>query len=881
MNADRKTNPTTDSNAHRQTSRWHNRPTIGLLGSPLHRHQSLWLGAAEAAQELDANLFIFLGGAVMTEQLKATVLYGMSGVESAAVLYDLANVDNLDGLVTWAGVGAGLGIHLNQEEMEAFLQRYRTLPIVNYEKVIEGIPCILTDTYQGMREVVAHLIEGHHCRRIALMRGPAGHFESEERLQAYVDTLAAYNLAYDPALIGPPAAGWGMEYGAEAMRQLLDDRQLRPGLDFDAVVTTDLAYVMGAVEELRARGVQVPGDVAAAGFNDLPEARASIPSLTAMRKPFYESGYQAVAMLLDLIQGKPVPELVQIPARLMIRRSCGCWPPEIQQIGQHTPASMPEGANAQAALPLFSTVLIARREEFLADIRRGVAPLVPAAQADTIAANLLDALITEFPADPACESALPHHFLSALEAAIQSTSSTGGEVEQWHLVLSELYGQVRPYLTDDDRARLRIVMLWQQARVMVQQEVQRLDLAYNLNTVWQALTLREVGKRLISTFDIAELMDALALELPRLGIPSCYLALYENPQVYQYPQAAPEWSRLMLAYNANGRIELGPGGRRFSSRQLIPDGLLPQDKPYVGVVVPLYFGQQQFGFALFEAGPKNGMIYTELWQLVSSALQVLSLLEERLALAVERERVAILADFIRDAAHEFRTPLSVINNSLYLLGKPSSPERHAEQLNALTAQAQYINELVEAMLTMSRLDSTNKLIVSPFDLAGLLAEIKTRISPLADDKQIILTFVVDGDIPPLVGDEHELHQAISHIVRNAVQFMPDGGTITVRASTMGHTVVVEVADTGIGIGEADLPHIFNRFFRADRARTGRGAGLGLAIAKRVIEAHQGTIEVESTLGKGSTFRIVLPLHTPDSPLTRKASGSFRKPTADA
>lgn len=113
--------------------------------------------------------------------------------------------------------------------------------------------------------------------------------------------------------------------------------------------------------------------------------------------------------------------------------------------------------------------------------------------------------------------------------------------------------------------------------------------------------------------------------------------------------------------------------------------------------------------------------------------------------------------------------------------------------------------------------------------------------------------------PPLAGDEYELHQAIDQIVRNAIQYTPAGGMVTVRAFTKDDAVHIEVTDTGIGISETDRPYIFDRFFRADRARAERGAGLGLAIARRVIEAHRGTIAVESTLGRSSIFRLALPL----------------------
>ena len=183
------------------------RPTIGLLGSIIHRHQSLWLGAVDAARGRNVNLVCFMGGPIpASDQLQ--VQYFLPYEFQAAILYDLVEVEHLDGLVTWAGSGVGLGMHLDETEMEQFFDRYRALPVVNYDGVLEGIPSVVTDTYQGMCELLTHLIEAHGRRRIALIRGPEGHMESEERHRAYVDTLTRYGLPLDPDLICPPV-GWG------------------------------------------------------------------------------------------------------------------------------------------------------------------------------------------------------------------------------------------------------------------------------------------------------------------------------------------------------------------------------------------------------------------------------------------------------------------------------------------------------------------------------------------------------------------------------------------------------------------------------------------------------------------------------------------------
>jgi hypothetical protein len=137
----------------------------------------------------------------------------------------------------------------------------------------------------------------------------------------------------------------------------------------------------------------------------------------------------------------------------------------------------------------------------------------------------------------------------------------------------------------------------------------------------QAQALAGVGASLLTTFDKDELMNTLEKQLPRLAIPSVYLALYENPQSYEYPQPAPEWSQLILACDEHGRHASELEGQRFPSRRLLPEDTLPQERSYVMMVEPLYFQEQQLGYVLFETGPRDGMIYESLRVQISNALQ--------------------------------------------------------------------------------------------------------------------------------------------------------------------------------------------------------------------------------------------------------------------
>ncbi|HWO74072.1 MAG TPA: HAMP domain-containing sensor histidine kinase, partial [Dehalococcoidia bacterium] len=161
---------------------------------------------------------------------------------------------------------------------------------------------------------------------------------------------------------------------------------------------------------------------------------------------------------------------------------------------------------------------------------------------------------------------------------------------------------------------------------------------------------------------------------------------------------------------------------------------------------------------------------------------------------------------------------------------------------------------------LSRIESGEQpLVLRPVEAAQLLADAVERLRPQAERGGLRLT----ADIPPDLGqaniDGARIERAVLNLLNNAIKFTPPGGRVTLRARREDGQLVVEVRDTGIGIAETDLPRVFERFYKADQARAGGGSGLGLALVKHAVEAHGGSVEVESELDKGSVFRFCVPV----------------------
>jgi PAS domain S-box-containing protein len=235
--------------------------------------------------------------------------------------------------------------------------------------------------------------------------------------------------------------------------------------------------------------------------------------------------------------------------------------------------------------------------------------------------------------------------------------------------------------------------------------------------------------------------------------------------------------------------------------------------------------------------------------------------KQQLALELEQEKVALLGRFVGDASHDLRTPLSVMSTSVYLLRNLTDPSKQTRYLDNLEAQVAHIGRLIENMFTLSRLDMG----VSQFQWVAcnvdtLVRNVCARHERLASQKQHQIELKLASNLPCIFADQSEMATALGHLFVNALNYTMEGGLVTVSTYRRGQQVVIEVKDNGIGIGDEDLPLIFERFYRADKTRrmdTGN-SGLGLTIARKIVEAHHGLIEVESQVNQGSTFRIVLP-----------------------
>ncbi|MCQ6559650.1 sensor histidine kinase [Paenibacillus mendelii] len=219
--------------------------------------------------------------------------------------------------------------------------------------------------------------------------------------------------------------------------------------------------------------------------------------------------------------------------------------------------------------------------------------------------------------------------------------------------------------------------------------------------------------------------------------------------------------------------------------------------------------------------------------------------------------------FVSDASHELRTPLAVIqaHTELLLRHPDHTIEQDSRHISNVLQEARRMSKLVGGLLTLARTDSNQlELERKPIQFDRIVQESVNKMQMLAELKDIILHTEIDSPIP-MEADEERLHQLLVTVLDNAIKYTPEGGVVRVICSKFAHSVQLEVEDTGVGISADNLPHVFDRFYRGDKARTRQegGTGLGLAIAKWIVERHGGKIRLESKPLIGTRVYITLPI----------------------
>jgi DNA-binding LacI/PurR family transcriptional regulator/signal transduction histidine kinase len=818
-------------------------PRIGVV--------SLWLSGNPYERDVVTGVVdaIEAGGA-------SAVCFAVHGIKDDFDAF--IGAESVDGFVL---LSASLVQVVGKQALERFCEKRRSLPVVALGLALSGIPTIGVNDAGGVKMAISHLIEAHGRTRIAFIRGPeASGGDIGERFSGYREALAEHDLAFEPQWV---VSSSGFGGAGDAIRALLDDSREPP----EAIVAFNDATAVAALSALTDRGVRVPQDIAVVGFDDTLEARVAIPPLTTTSQRLEEQGRRAANLVLDALDGKAIPHHVVLDTALVVRRSCGCFPRSVLE-ASGTRLGSPGRTNDKS--------LAASRDAIAAEVRGVLSPRQAAA---------VDGLLAAFSSD--LETGSTHAFLSAFDEQLEGSARSPPELLRWEEAISAMRRLTLPSLAGDETLLSRAENLWHQARVLTSDSGQRAQAFLRLADSQRADTLAGISRSLIATRDLPDLIVVLSESLRRFEVTSCYLSLYDAP-------GSKEHSILILGVDDKDRVS-DRVSTRFRTSQLAPEGILPEDRRYTTVVMPLASEDEQLGMILLEGHPNQATAYDKLRTQFGAAFQRMAHERELAALhASLRERVeeleraqqalrenqerllisesmASLGRLTAGMAHEMNTPLAAVRAALGelldLIGEYRTsidgPDVTAEDHRAIAAEMEAATKLADnaaqtvALFVRGIKAKTRDLgseDLRRFDPFAVTKDTLLLVNHAARAANCTVTLGVEPKPMELFGSPGRLAQIVTNLVTNAIDASvpKGGGPIVVQLEPSDGAVELRVSDRGIGIAPENVAKIFEPMYTSKPF--GVGTGLGLTIVHDVVTAHfKGTIDVQSEVGRGTTF----------------------------
>jgi len=240
---------------------------------------------------------------------------------------------------------------------------------------------------------------------------------------------------------------------------------------------------------------------------------------------------------------------------------------------------------------------------------------------------------------------------------------------------------------------------------------------------------------------------------------------------------------------------------------------------------------------------------------------MLAVLGAQAAVAIENARLFQQSDLISEFVHELRTPLASLSTATYLLLRPEMSRDQQEQIiRNVYSETLRLNSMASSFLDLARLESGRvQFHKTSFSVSDLLFECKDIMNSKAEEEKVQIHIEASEGLPPLEADRDKIKQVVLNLLSNAIKYNRTGGSVIMSASAAEANICISIQDTGLGIPEEALPHLFEKFYRVRESEgTASGTGLGLSICKQIVQGHGGRVEVKSKLGVGTSFSVMLP-----------------------
>lgn len=818
--------------------------TDGIYGGD---YQTLiWEGVNDSARDLELNLICFSGGIL----LEST---DIDYIANKNIIYDLAKNNKLDGLI----ISNSIASYIEKDEFISFCNQFKKMPIVIIGASLPNISNVLVDNKSGMQDAILHLQNDHNRQSIAFIRGPKGSQEAEDRYSTYLEVLGQPT---DPHLIFQ--GDFLSSSGEKAVKDLIDKN-----VNFDAIIAANDNMALGALKALKQNNISVPeDDYLIIGFDDIEEAYATTPTLTTVYHPMYEQGRCATELLFSLLSQKTEYETIILPTSLIKRGSCDCYRTENSpSIKGNDPVTNKENENRLITID---------------SIKQEIKKSVHIPQIKEIQKNI-EVLVDSF--FDAIKRNNHVYFLQALDKIIKNTNENHGDVYRWQnamLIIRSMF----PSVCDNQYNLATVEELCNKACLLVIEIAHRCQRYKRIQLEQQSVFLREISEKLIASININNQMDVLAKELPQLGIPCCYLFLYEQDlkNTDESSIKIPEKSKLVLQYNENIRIIINESDTILDSKNLIPNLFSNRSDRFSFIIEPLFIRSDNLGFSIFEIGPRDGLVYEELRKLIGNGLKASKSNQEIVKRVEELEKLqADVKKLEQDkeifnqiytasatAIGIFHTANKIINVTLPLLKdlknntKINEDKKLKELVTKITSPIDHLSEFYDGIKCVLQGYEPQ---FDRFNLWELVTDVISLLRPTIVERSIKIQNLIDKNYyAEIDGDPMFLKIVFMNLFANCIEansheiLIYANDTELIKSGFKKKGVEVLVEDNGNGIEEEDFEKIFQSFYTKNKEK-GSGTGLGLYVNRDILNKHNGDIIVKhSKLGKGTTFSIKWP-----------------------
>jgi len=551
-------------------------------------HLSILNGIIDSVENYNVNLFCFEGG----------ILKNQNNFEfKRNIIYDLADINKLDGIIM---MGDGISFLLNDKEFDDFCCKFKPLPVVSIGRSSKSISSLHIDTFNSMKKLLKHLIEVHNFKKFAFIKGAKGSEETKIRFNIFNKTLKEYSIPINPNLIYE--GDFVSTSGVNAVNTWLDIIKEK----FDVIVASNDNMAIGALTELKRRGIKVPEDVAVVGFDDVSKSSSIIPALTTVRQPLDKLGWKSVEMLLDLIDNKGNhKQKTFIDSTLIIRESCGC---NIINHVSYKDAEVLYNTKQLTVLELKKGLYKTISKELLEAIKIIYYDTTKIGQdflADEIINNLVESVKEN-------DSMIFYNFW---EKFLDIIFNINQEKVILNNILKILFNEAIQ-LSDLKNAYF-INNLWRIILDMTYSKIIHIEKNTNYNLSTESWILNNIRDDININLKLEEIFKILPMKFIDFGIKSSFLSLFQNKNI-----SISEIIQLVMAYDEFKNIDIKYPGILFPIKELVPKKLFPSKRRYSMIIEYLNYTNEPIGIILFEIAKKTSRNFSTLRRVINNILQI-------------------------------------------------------------------------------------------------------------------------------------------------------------------------------------------------------------------------------------------------------------------